>query len=294
MTPIEELRARVATACPEGQRATSIPRLGLMRSDAPTVFGPGFYQPVVCFAAQGRKQISVAGRDYAYDSEHYLAVALDLPVMARITEASPEAPYLVIRLSLDPGLLAGLMLDMPGAAGLRSPGLGIGRMEPDLLDAVLRMVRLIDRPEEAAALAPLVEREILWRLLLGPQGPMLRQIALADSRLARVGRAIGWIRAHFDQPLRIADLAERAAMSPATLHRHFRAVTAMSPLQYQKHLRLHEARRRLLVAHDAAQDVGFRVGYESPSQFSRDYARLFGAPPARDGARLRAAALAGE
>lgn len=154
MTPIEELRARVATACPEGQRATSIPRLGLMRSDAPTVFGPGFYQPVVCFAAQGRKQISVAGRDYAYDSEHYLAVALDLPVMARITEASPEAPYLVIRLSLDPGLLAGLMLDMPGAAGLRSPGLGIGRMEPDLLDAVLRMVRLIDRPEEAAALAP--------------------------------------------------------------------------------------------------------------------------------------------
>lgn len=294
MTPIEDLRARVAAACPTGRRTTPIPRLGLMRSEAPTAFGPAFYEPAVCFAVQGRKQISVARRDYAYDSEHYLVVALDLPVMARISEASPAEPYLVIRLTLDPALLASLMLDMPGAAGGRSPGLGIGRMEPELLDAVLRLVRLIDRPAEAMALAPLVEREILWRLLLGPQGPMLRQIALADSRLARVGRAIGWIRANFDQPLRIADLAGRAAMSAATLHRHFRAVTAMSPLQYQKHLRLHEARRRLLVAGDAAQTVGFGVGYESASQFSREYARLFGTPPARDGARLRAAAPAGE
>ena len=171
--------------------------------------------------------------------------------------------------------------------GGRSRGIGIGRMDGDLADAVLRLVRLIDQPAEAAGLAPLVEREILYRLLLGPQGAMLRQIALADSRLARVGRAIAWIRQNFDRPLRVADLADLAAMSPATLHRRFRAVTAMSPLQYQKHLRLHEARRRLVVEGDAAQTAGFGVGYESPSQFSREYARLFGTPPARDGARIR-------
>ncbi|MCB1371621.1 MAG: AraC family transcriptional regulator [Rhodobacteraceae bacterium] len=288
MTPIEEMAARIAAACPPGWRETAIPRLGLMRAEARTAYAPALYDPVVCFAAQGRKRIAVAGREYDYDPAQYLVVAVDLPAMARIVEASPQAPYLAARLRLDPGVLNELILGMPGAAeGGRSRGIGIGAMDAELADAVLRLLRLVDRPAEAAALAPLVEREILYRLLLGPQGAMLRQIALADSRLARVGRAIAWIRQNFDRPLRVADLADLAAMSPATLHRRFRAVTAMSPLQYQKHLRLHEARRRLVVEGDAAQTAGFGVGYESPSQFSREYARLFGTPPARDGARIR-------
>lgn len=294
MTPFEELCARIATACPQpGWRETGIPRLGLMRAEAGTSFSPALYDPVVCFAAQGRKRIALAEREYDYDRAQYLVVAVDLPAMARIVEASPEMPYLAMRLTLDPGVLNELILEMPGTAeGGRSRGIGIGRMTPELTDAVLRLMRLTDRPAEAAALAPLVEREILYRLLLGPQGPMLRQIAFAESRLARIGRAIALIRQHYDRPIRIAELAEVAAMSPATLHRHFRAVTAMSPLQYQKHLRLHEARRRLVVEGDAARTAGFGVGYESPSQFSREYARLFGAPPAQDGARIRGAGAA--
>ena len=177
---------------------------------------------------------------------------------------------------------------MPGTDGPRAQGIGIGPLEADLLDPVLRLLRLLDRPAEAAALAPLVEREILYRLLCGPQGPMLRQIALADSRLSQVARAVAWIRENYHRPLRIDALAALAAMSPATLHRHFRAVTALSPLQYQKQIRLHEARRRMLARDADAQRIGFLVGYDSPSQFSREYARLFGAPPARDAARLRA------
>ncbi|MFO1141826.1 MAG: AraC family transcriptional regulator [Amaricoccus sp.] len=181
-----------------------------------------------------------------------------------------------------------MLIEMPGTAGPRSAGIGIAPIGPDLLDPVVRLARLADRPGDAAALAPLAEREVLYRLLSGPQGGMLRQVALADTRLAQVARAIAWIRANYDQPLRIEALAELAAMSPATLHRHFRAVTELSPLQFQKHVRLQEARRRLLANAADARHVGFAVGYDSPSQFSREYARLFGAPPARDAARLRA------
>jgi AraC-like DNA-binding protein len=289
MRPIEEFRDRLAAACPGPSRQTPIPRVGLMRAGAPTGPFTALYEPVVCFAAQGRKQLVVADRSYAYDAAHFLVVAVDMPVMARIVEASEAAPYLALRLGLDPGLLAALLLEMPGAEGPRASGIGIGPIDGELLDAVLRLTRLLDRPAEAAALAPLVEREILYRLLRGQQGAMLRQIALADSRLAQVSRAIAWIRANYQRPLRVAELAGIAAMSPATLHRHFRTVTALSPLQFQKRIRLHEARRRLLAQADDARRIGFEVGYDSPSQFSREYARLFGAPPARDAARLRAA-----
>jgi len=284
LPPIDELTARIAASCAGPRWPTPIPRFDLMRAEAPTTRASTLYDPVVCFAARGRKQLIVGDRTYGYDAAHYLVVAVDMPVLAQIV----EAPYLAARLTLDPGMLAALLLEMPGAAGPRAAGIGIGPIDGELLDAVLRLVRLIDRPGEAAALAPLVEREILYRLLCGPQGPMLRQIALADSRLAQVGRAIAWLRENYHRPFRIADLARLAAMSPATLHRHFRAVTSMSPLQFQKHLRLHEARRRLLLHEDDARRIGFDVGYDSPSQFGREYARLFGAPPARDATRLRA------
>lgn len=287
MSPIEELRDRIAAACAGPRWQSPIPRVGLMRADAATAGGSALYEPVVCFAAQGRKQVMLADRLYAYDAAHYLVVGVDLPVLARIVEASPEAPYLALRLSLDPGLIAALMLDMPGTGGPRAVGIGVAPMDADLLDPVLRLARLLDRPADAAALAPLVEREILYRLLCGPLGPMLRQIAVTDTRLAQVSRAIAWIRENFDRPLRIDALARHAAMSPATLHRHFRAVTALSPLQYQKRLRLHEARRRLLADARDARSVAFAVGYESATQFSREYARLFGSPPVRDATRLR-------
>jgi AraC-like DNA-binding protein len=286
---LREFRERIAAACAGTQRRTPVPRVTLFRAEAPSDPAKAIYEPVVCFAAQGRKRLLVADRGYAYDQAHYLVVAVDLPVIAAITDASPEAPYLALRLGLDPGLLASLLLEMPGTDGPRAAGIGIAPLEADLLDPLLRLLRLLDRPNDAAALAPLIEREILYRLLCGPQGSMLRQIALADSRLSQVGRAVAWIRDNYHRPLRIGDLASLTAMSPATLHRHFRAVTALSPLQYQKHVRLHEARRRMLAQDADAQRIGFAVGYESPSQFSREYARLFGAPPARDAARLRAA-----
>jgi AraC-like DNA-binding protein len=288
MTPLEEFRDRIAAACPVPRWTTPIPRVGLMRAEAPTEPASVIYEPVVCFAAQGRKRLMLADRAYAYDPAHYLVVSVDLPVIATITEASVRAPYLAMRLSLDAGFLAELMLEMPGTDGPRAAGIGIGRLDADLLDPVLRLLRLVDRPGDATALAPLIEREILYRLLCGPQGPMLRQIALADTRLSQIARAVAWIRENYQQPLRIDGLARLAAMSPATLHRHFRAVTALSPLQYQKQVRLHEARRRMLALQRDAQSVAFEVGYQSPSQFSREYARLFGAPPARDALRLRA------
>jgi AraC-like DNA-binding protein len=288
MQPLEELRDRIAGACREPRWQSPIPRLGMMRAEATTPGASVIYDPVVCFAAQGRKRLMLAETVFAYDAAHYLVVSVDLPVVAAITEASPAAPYLALRLGLDPALIATLLLEMPATDGARAIGIGIGAIDPDLLDAVLRLVRLLDRPADAEVLAPLVEREILYRLLRGPQGPMLRQIALADSRLARIARAMALIREEYNRTLRIEALAARVAMSPATLHRHFRAVTALSPLQYQKQVRLHEARRRLLAREGDAQRIGFAVGYESPSQFSREYARLFGAPPARDAARLRA------
>lgn len=286
---IEEFRDRIAALCPPGRRETPIPGVTLMRADAPSTPGRVIYAPVVCFAAQGRKRLIVADRTYSYDQAQYLVIAVDMPVIAGVVEASPAAPYLALALTVDPTRMASLLIDMPLAPGPRAPGIGIGPLDADLVDALLRLVRLVDRPGDVEVLAPLIEREILYRLLCGPQGPMLRQIALADSRLAQIARAIAWIRENYSRPLRIAELAGLAAMSPATLHRHFRAVTALSPLQYQKRIRLHEARGRMLAATADAQSVGFAVGYDSPSQFNREYARLFGAPPLRDAERLRAA-----
>ncbi len=175
---------------------------------------------------------------------------------------------------------------MPVAAEGETRGFGVSAVTPDLLDAWARLIALLDTPDDIPVLAPIHEREILYRLLKGPQGGVLRQIVRTDSRLSRVRQAIVWIRAHFDEMLRVEDLAERAGMSPASFHRHFKAVTAMSPLQYQKTLRLQEA-RRLLIASGGAARAAHMVGYESASQFSREYARMFGAPPHRDAGRLR-------
>ncbi|MQT15107.1 AraC family transcriptional regulator [Segnochrobactrum spirostomi] len=292
---ISRLADLIARHCDVSRWTTPIPRLTLLRSDTPTMPIGVTYNPVVCFIAQGAKRAILGERVFDYDPAHYLVASVDLPVTGGISRASPQEPYLAASLALDRSLLATMLLEM--GDGPRStdpqPGMAVTAMTPDLLDSLIRLVSLLDRPTDAAMLAPLVEREILYRLLCGEQGALLRQIALADSSVSRVSRVITWIRANFAKPLRIELLAEIAGMSASSLHRHFKAVTTMSPLQYQKQLRLQEARRLLLSQHVDAASIGFSVGYESPSQFSREYSRLFGAPPARDATRLRALTGAG-
>ena len=219
-----------------------------------------------------------------------MLLSADLPVTAQVIEATPRVPYLAISLLLDPAELAGLVMDSAPAPAPPQSGLAIGRLTADLQDPLLRLLRLLDTPRDIRVLAPLAERELLYRLLQGPHGPRLRQLAAAGSRLAQVRRAIEWIRADIARPLRVDALAAHAGMSAASFHRHFKAVTGLSPLQYQKQIRLQEARRRLLAAPGDVTSVALGVGYESTSQFTREYSRLFGLPPAKDAARLRLAA----
>jgi len=278
-----------------GQRCeTPVPRLSLIRADAPKPPAPGTYKPVICIVAQGAKRVMLGERLFHYCGGDYLIVSVDLPVVGEIWQASAEAPYLAMTLALEPKLLASMLLEMGGAPDGQAPAsaFSVNPVTPDLADPVLRLLRLLDRPQDIAMLAPLFEREILYRLLTGGQAASLRQIALADSRLSQISRAIAWIRGNYDRPLRIEAVAEVAGMSPSSFHRHFKAVTSMSPLSFQKQIRLQQARQILLTERADSARVGFAVGYTSPSQFSREYARLFGAPPGRDAARLREAGIA--
>lgn len=273
----------------DGMFPTAIPRLNLIRMSLPTAPLPDLHEPAVCIIVQGAKQVLVGDQVFTYDPAKHLVVSVDVPIAGMVTVASPEQPYLCVRLDLDPVTLSGLILEagQAGDAAASGPGVGLGVTTPEVLDALMRLVRLLDRPEDAAFLAPLAEREILYRLLQGEQGQRLRQVANPDSRLAQVNRAISWIKHNFDQPFSIETLAGEARMSASSLHQHFKAVTALSPLQYQKQLRLQQARRLILGGALDAASAGHAVGYDSPSQFSREYARLFGAPPLRDVTRLR-------
>lgn len=209
----------------------------------------------------------------------------------RVIDASPENPNLSIRLDIDPGRITSLIAEAGPMAVPARPaarGVYVDKLDSPLLDAVLRLTRLLDTPKDIAMLAPLISREILYRLLRSPQGYRLYEIAIASSQTHRVSQALKWLNGNYEQPLRIDDLAREVNLSVSTLHHRFKAMTAMSPLQYQKQLRLQEARRLMLAEGLEASAAGYRVGYESPSQFSREYSRLFGAPPLRDLARLRA------
>lgn len=282
---MSELCTLLSRHCPSGITATGIPRLVLSRSQTTTEMSAANYYPLLCVVAQGRKRIFLGKEEFIYDPSTYLIASVDLPVTGQVI----EAPCLGVTLALDPKLLAALLLEMPpmAAGWAASKALAVNALEDDLLDPLLRMLRLLDRPDDIPVLAPLIEREILYRLLLGPRGVMLRQLALPSSQLSQISRAIHWIRNHYDQPIRIEELARVAGMSAPSFHRHFRAVTGMSPLQFQKRIRLQEARRLLLSEPTDAARVGFDVGYESPSQFSREYRRLFGAPPGQDSAKVR-------
>jgi len=241
---------------------------------------------MLCIVLQGAKQVMIGDRVLRYDPASYFIASVDLPVSGCIVEASPAQPYMAVCMALNRDVLSSLLAELPRRPEDPIAGFAVSPVTPVLLDPWLRLLSLLDAPEDVPVLAPLLEREILYRLLQGPQGGLLRQAAMADSRLSRVRSAIDWIRTHFDQLLRVDALAALAGMSVPSFHRHFKAATAMSPLQYQKSLRLQQA-RRLLIASADASCAAYSVGYESASQFSREYARMFGAPPARDAERLR-------
>lgn len=275
----------------DGMLDTALPRVALARLSKPSEPMHGVHQPALCIIAQGRKQVIMGDSIYFYDASQYLVASVDVPVVGQVVEATPEKPYLSFKLNLDPALISELILEsgLDGDTEREAPGisLSLSTVTPELLDAVIRMLRLLEKPRDIAVLGPLAEREILYRLLNGPDAARLRQIAQADSKLQRVTRAISWIKQHFTEPFSIELLASEARMSTSALHHHFKQVTAMSPLQYQKQLRLQEARRLILIQGSDAASAGHQVGYESPSQFSREYSRLFGAPPLRDANRLK-------
>lgn len=274
----------------DGGHETAIPELKFWRFSTPTEPAQVLQQPAVYVVVQGRKQVTVGNETYIYDPSQYLAVSLELPAVGQVLEASPARPYLCITLTVDARELAALIVE----TGLPTPGddhdgrgLYVSPLEPTLLELLLRLVRLLDTPRDIPVLAPLVLRELHYRLLQGEQHGRLAEIAIGDGRLRRVAKAIAWIKQHFTESLQIEELAKQVNMSPSALHTHFKAVAAMSPVQYQKRLRLQEARRRLLAGGTTAEAVAFEVGYASPSQFSREYVRLFGQPPRRDAERIR-------
>lgn len=274
----------------DGSFTTAVEAFFLSRYSQSSDFAPSLPKPALCIMAQGRKEVRLADEHFAYDPLNYLVVSVSIPISGRVLEVSPEKPVLALRLDIDPLEISTLISDA-GPMGVPSRpagrGLYVEPIDPPMLDAVLRLTRLLDTPKDIAMLAPLIRREILYRLLRSPQGYRLYEIASENSQTHRVTRAISWLNGNFEQPLRIDNLAREANLSVSTLHHRFKAVTAMSPLQYQKQLRLNEARRLMLIEGLDASAAGYRVGYESPSQFSREYSRLFGAPPVRDLARLR-------
>lgn len=273
---LDEIRRLIVRHAGDHQ-LPGLPLLRLRHATAPTAPSTAVFDRAFVLVAQGEKRATLDEQILRYGAGDFLIASIELPVLAQIVRAPP---YLAFAMTLRPEVIAELASTAPPAP----LGLAVGKAPPGLLDPIARMLRLLDHPEDVAVLGPMLEREILWRLLQTEQGAMLRQLGSADRGL---GRAIAFIRAHFAEKLAIADAARIAGMSEATFYRHFRAMTAMSPLQYQKHIRLQDARVRLLAdAHDIAA-VGYAVGYDSPSQFSREYARLFGAPPGRDVERLR-------
>lgn len=290
---LESLRALASRHAGQGTVETAIGSVAITVARQTTQPIIGMFQPRFCLVLQGAKEVTIGEQRMRYDPNNYFIASLEVPASGCIIEATASHPYVGLSMALDADLLAALLTDIPERADTDAASFAVSPVTVELLDPWVRLMRLLDTPHDIPVLAPMVEREILYRLLQGPQGGALRQIARADSRLGQVRRAIGWIRDHFDQPLRVETLAAIAGMSTASFHRHFKAATAMSPLQYQKSIRLQQARRMLLTKQDAAR-VGYAVGYESASQFSREYARQFGLPPARDAVRIRSGAVATE
>ncbi|WP_238016057.1 AraC family transcriptional regulator [Dactylosporangium sp. AC04546] len=290
---LDELRRLLARhARPD--LTTGIDDVLIFRADRPYPPTPTVFGRVLAVVAQGTKRLALGDHVYHYGAGQYLVASVDLPVSSHFTEASPELPGLGVGLNLDPAAVADVLLqaapgDLPDVGHDAPSGLAVSTAPDELLDAVLRLVRLLDQPRDIPVLAPLVKREILWRLITGEQGAMVRQLGLPDSSLSHIARSVRWIRDNYMQRFLVEEVAQQAAMSVSAFHRNFFAVTAMSPIQFQKQIRLQHARLQLAADADDIGAVSRRVGYGSLSQFSREYRRQFGVPPSQDATRLRTA-----
>ncbi|MGJ7525093.1 AraC family transcriptional regulator N-terminal domain-containing protein [Variovorax sp. GB1P17] len=287
---LKELRRLASAKARNRMTETGIPRVSMVQGKIPEHELNAVYDPMINLILQGSKSMTVGSKTLHYSPASYFVMSVELPAVGTVRPAKTGEPYLAVALTLTPATVGALMADLPefACAEKTSAGFSVVSVTPELMDAWVRMLRLMERPADIPALAPVYEREILYRVLQGPHGGMLRDIASPDSAIARVTLAIQRIRRDFAEPLRVETLAQVAAMSESAFHRHFKAVTALSPLQFQKRVRLLQARTLLRVGGKSVTSTAFEVGYESPTQFSREYARAFGLPPGRDAQKLLA------
>jgi len=289
----DELAERIARAIPEDGRVEPLEGLALHRSSVAKEPLHSVSHPSLCVIAQGSKEVHIGERRYQYDPYHYLLVTAELPLVGQILEASPEQPYLSLILTLDAAVVSSVMIEAGHTVPQRHsevPAVDVSPLSTSLLDALVRLVKFLDNRDEASVLAPLIIREIVYRLLVGEQGARLRHIAVLDGEGHRIAQALKRLHEEFDQTIRVESLAEELGMSTSSFYQHFKAVTEMSPVQFQKQLRLQEARRLMLSEDLTAASAGYQVGYNDASHFSREYKSLFGAPPMRDVEQLREAA----
>ena len=286
----DELSERLASRAPNEGANTQADGLNFYRHANPTQPVHGVYSPSICIIAQGAKEVLLGEERFRYDPANFLLCSLDVPVVAQVVEATPKKPYLGMKMDLDPTLIASVSVETgiaPGRGDASVKSIAVNKLEGDLLDAVVRLIRLLDSSSDYRVVSPLVTREIVYRLLISDQGPRLRQMAAFGGHTNRITKAVQTLRSRFTEALSIEDLASELGMSASSFHQHFKTATSMSPLQFQKLLRLQEA-RRLLISEDLdASTAAVRVGYDDASQFTREYKRLFGDPPMRDVARFK-------
>jgi len=288
MSDLAELRDRIASLAAGHRRPRQVGGMKVFSTTRTTFPLGSVAEPTVSLVAQGAKRSVLGDRAFDYAAGQFLVITVDLPLTSHVSAASEASPFVGCSLRLEPPTIAELLLEsrLPSRESRAGPAISVSDAEQDLIDAVVRLLRLASSPDDARVLGPAVKREIHWRLLTGPQGGLVRQVGLADSRIAIVARAIAWIKGHYDEVIRIEDLAAEVGLSVSSLNRHFRTATSMSPVQYQKQIRLQQARIRLLANPRDVAGAGHAVGYTSASQFTREYRRMFGAPPGLDAAQL--------
>jgi AraC-like DNA-binding protein len=289
VSDLAELRDRIAWLAAGHPRPRQVGGVKVFSTTRTTAPLGNVAEPVVSLVAQGAKRSVLGGRAFDYRAGQFVVITVDLPLTSHIAAASDGEPFMGVSLPLDPPTVADLLLEsrLPAQAAPDGPAISVSDATPDLIDAFVRLLKLLGSPQDARVLVPAVRREIHWRLLTGPQGGLVRQVGLADSRVAVVARAIAWIKDHYDEVIRVEDLAADVGLSVSSLNRHFRAATSMSPVQYQKQIRLQRARIRLLANPGDVAGAGHAVGYTSASQFNREYRRMFGVPPGLDAVRLQ-------
>ncbi|MFB5675200.1 AraC family transcriptional regulator N-terminal domain-containing protein [Paenibacillus terreus] len=288
---LQQLALLISRHAPSnGTHQTAVPSLKLMYAAQPSEPMESVYKPSICVVAQGAKMALLADETYRYDPSSYLVTSVELPIIGRIIEASPEIPYLSLKLSFDADVILDIVKEMNDPELIpveASRGITVSRTSPELLEALVRLIQLLDAPQDIPIISPLVIREILYRVLQSEQGVLFHQFAISGSHAHNIAQAIQLINRQYNRPLLVEQLAKSVNMSTSAFHKHFKRVTAMSPLQYQKTVRLQEARRLMLTESVQATEAAYRVGYESPSQFSREYARMYGRPPMVDVQELR-------